>query len=97
MGRLLLFCGILLTLFAGCSDANKLDLRGPVLLQNKIPESLLTCPESPAVPEANSQRSVAGYIVSLHGAHRDCKANLDAVGGILRRQDAAARETQGDS
>lgn len=94
MVRLPLFCVTLLMLFASCAEQDQLDLRGPILARNGVPETLLNCADSPSVPAADSQRQVAGYIVALHGAHRDCKANLDAVGGILRGQDAQAKASQ---
>jgi hypothetical protein len=55
----------------GCGGAK------PVLV---IPESLKTCADTPATPEAAADdRAVGTYILDLYDAHADCKAKLGAV------------------
>lgn len=40
----------------------------------QIPESLLSCPESPAVPGDNAtQADVGRYLLDLYGAVEDCR------------------------
>ncbi len=43
------------------------------------PAALLTCQNSPTVPDAETQAEVARYVVRLHAAGQDCRAKLGAV------------------
>lgn len=56
-----------------------------------IPKALTTCEDAPAVParpadgSARSDTAVAGYIVDLRGAYKDCKGTVAAI--AQRRDD----------
>jgi|GEM_PF-2074490 len=43
------------------------------------PAALLTCQDSPVVPDAETQAEVARYVVRLHAAGADCRSKLGAV------------------
>ena len=43
------------------------------------PAEMLTCAPAPEVPEAETQRPVAAYLVDLWDAGEDCRQRLGAV------------------
>lgn len=50
-----------------------------------VPESLLSCLETPEVPPKGAKsRAVANYIVDLYDAHDDCFTKLNAVSSVIR-------------
>jgi hypothetical protein len=64
-------------LCAGCGTT------APVTVQPDIPAAMLMCQPEPDPPAAQTDSGVAGYIVALAGAGRDCRDRLHAVAGIL--------------
>ena len=73
-----------LLLLAGCGDQQPIvklvPAAGPV-----IPDSLLSCPDSPTVPSDDAtQADVGRYVLDLYSVGADCRSNLGAVRNILR-------------
>lgn len=68
----LLFCA---TLLAACGS-NPVEIRAQRIT---IPEALLSCPAEPAIPDIQTQRDVALYIIDLRQYGRECEAQLRAV------------------
>lgn len=56
----------------GCASADRVTVAAP-------PAEMLTCAPAPAVPEVETQRAVATYIVDLWDAGEDCRQRLGAV------------------
>ncbi len=71
---LLLSCAMLLTACAGSRPAERVIIASP--------ETLLTCQDAPAIPEAPTQRDVARLLVDYHEAPGDCRGKLDAIRGL---------------
>jgi len=73
-----------LLMLAACGDEQPIlklvPAAGPV-----IPDSLLTCPSSPEVPDDTaSQSDVGRYLIDLYTAGADCRSNLGAVRKLLK-------------
>ena len=68
----LLFCA---TLLAACGS-NPVEIRTQRI---NIPEALLSCPAEPAIPDIQTQRDVALYIIDLRQFGRSCEVQLGAV------------------
>lgn len=86
---------ILLLLCAGCAASKPIVATKIQYVSPNIPQSLLTCPASPAVPAATSQAVVAHYIVSLWRAGMVCRDHLDAIRKVLSTeqvQDGKAKQ-----
>ncbi|RDC69673.1 hypothetical protein DLJ49_18720 [Rhodovulum sp. 12E13] len=52
------------------------------------PRLLLECADAPAVPDAETQRAVAEYLVRLESAGADCRDKLRAVREFIERESA---------
>lgn len=56
-----------------------------VTLTPAVPPAMLNCAPAPAIPQADRQSVVAGYIVMLWQAGQDCRAHLNAVRSALAK------------
>lgn len=52
-------------------------------LSDRIPSSLLTCRERPALGPLDRQSDVARYVVDLDMAGADCRRKLEAINQIV--------------
>ena len=50
-----------------------------------VPDSLLTCPDAPVPPvgDAVMQSHIADWAVAMYEAHAVCRAQLDAIRGLM--------------
>jgi len=76
---------LLLSFLTACSAAQPPATR-IITVMPHLPASLLSCEPAPDVPVASSQAVVAGYIVVLWQAGRDCRAHLAAIKSALQTQ-----------
>lgn len=76
-----------LVLLTACGDQQPIVRLVPAV-GPQIPDSLLTCPDSPMVPgEGATQADVGRYILDLYGAGEECRSDLKAVAKILHERD----------
>ena len=65
-----LLCSV--AFLTACASADRPVVAAP-------PVGMLTCAPAPAVPDSDSQRAVAAYVVDLWDAGEDCRQRLGAV------------------
>lgn len=65
-----LLCSV--ALLTACASADRVTVAVP-------PADVLTCAPAPVVPDSDSQRAVATYVVDLWDAGEDCRQRLGAV------------------
>lgn len=72
---------VVLAGLAGCAapKPQTVTLTRVQVVRERVPAGLLSCAAEPAVPRATLQSQVAGYIVGLHAAWRDCSDTVAAV------------------
>ncbi|GAW37013.1 hypothetical protein RA2_04088 [Roseovarius sp. A-2] len=75
-----------LVALAGCSSPREPVQRPPERVLVTPPALLLECESAPVVPDAETQRAVAEYIVILEAAGADCRSKLNAVRRFIERQ-----------
>jgi len=76
---------VLCCLLAGCAAVPPVTITKLKMVQPNIPDALLTCPSSPAVPVAIQQSQVADYVAVLWRAHAICYDHLTAVRHALQQ------------
>lgn len=84
MVRLLRYFAALSTLsLMACADIPAPVVREVPFVPD-VPPELFACPGAPQPPaDGATQRDVAVYILDLHEAHADCRADLGAVEQVL--------------
>ena len=71
---------------AGCAAQQDPVQRPPERVLISPPALLLECENAPSVPDAETQRAVAEYLVRLEAAGADCRSKLNAVRDFIERQ-----------
>jgi predicted small lipoprotein YifL len=77
---------IALVALAACGEQREPIQRPPERVLVTPPALLLECQGAPAVPDADTQRAVAAYLVQLEAAGADCRSKLAAVRRFIERQ-----------
>ena len=75
-----------LALLAACGSPPPPIAPPPERVLVEPPEPLMRCAGAPVVPDAETQREVAEYLVRLESAGADCREKLAAIRDLIERQ-----------
>lgn len=75
----------LLAPLTGCGGAAEQKVVTVIQREKQdVPADLRTCAAEPVAPAAETQRTVARYVVDLADAGEDCRSKLNALNRILQ-------------